>query len=54
MATNHSYIAAGEFRESPCLRVVLLGILVGVVPVAWVLTAVAALADTVWSALKKT
>ncbi len=54
MATNHSYIADSEFRAGPNLPVVLAGLLVGVIPVAWALIAVAALADTVWSALKKT
>ena len=53
VATNHSYIADSEFRSSPSLPVVLAGLLVGVIPVAWVLIAVAAAADAAWSALKK-
>ncbi len=44
MATNHSYMAGNEFRASPRLPVVLLGLLVGVIPVAWALIAVAVVA----------
>ena len=53
MATKHSYMTDSEFGASPNLPVVLAGLLVGVIPVAWVLIAVAAVADAAWSALKK-